>query len=141
MADWLVADSLVPHTDGTLAPMYAAATAGQLAMPHCGACRQALELEQLRCDACGGTDIAWLPVDASGTIHSVTIVHRREPGLIVANEPYVVVDVELASGHRLVMTTDRPTTTSPAIGDPARIVFRDVAGVPVPSLSTAEEMP
>jgi uncharacterized OB-fold protein len=141
MADWLVADSLAPNTEGTLAPMYAAATADQLAMPHCGACRQALELEQLRCDTCGAADIAWLPVDPAGTIHSVTTVHRLEPGLIVTNEPYVVVDVELASGHRLVMTADRPTATPPAIGDPARIVFRDVAGVPVPSLSTAEELP
>ena len=141
MADWLVDDSLAPHTDGTLAPMYAAATAGRLVMPHCGACGQPLELEQLRCDACGADGLAWLTVDAYGTIHSVTTVHRREPGLIAATEPYVVVDVELASGHRLVMTTDRPTATSPQIGAPARIVFRDVAGVPVPSLSTAEELP
>ena len=141
MADWLVDDSLAPHTDGTLAPMYAAATAGQLALPHCRACGQPLELEQLRCDACGADDVAWLRVDPSGTIHSVTTVHRREPGLIVATGPYHVVDVELASGHRLVMTTDRPTATTPAIGDPARIVFRDVAGVPVPSLTTAEELP
>jgi uncharacterized OB-fold protein len=121
--------------------MYAAAAAGELAMPHCAACDQPLELEQLRCDACGAADVAWLRVDPHGTIHSVTTVHRREPGLIVATEPYHVVDVELASGHRLVMTTDRPTATPPAIGDAARVVFRDVFGVPVPSLRSPEELP
>ena len=140
MADWLVDDSLAPHTDGPLAPMYAAARAGELAMPSCNACHQPLELEQLRCDACGAADVAWLGVDPHGTIHSITTVHRREPGLILATAPYHVVDVELASGHRLVMTTDRPTATPPAIGDAARIVFRDVAGVPVPSLSVPEEL-
>jgi uncharacterized OB-fold protein len=140
MADWLVDDSLAPHTDGTLAPMFAAATAGELAMPYCNACDQPLELEQLRCDACGAADVAWLGVDPRGTIHSITTVHRREPGLILATAPYHVVDVELASGHRLVMTTDRPIATPPAIGDAARIVFRDVGGVPVPSLSVPEEL-
>lgn len=136
MTDWLVDDALAPSTGGTLAPLYAAAARGELALPHCGACGLALELEQLRCDACGATAVEWRAVDPNGTVHSATTVHRREAGLIRATEPYHIADVELTSGHRLLMTTDRPTSTAPAIGDPARIVFRTVGGVAVPALAT-----
>lgn len=136
MTDWLVDDSLAPVADGALAPLFAAAADGVLALPHCAACGTPLELDQYRCDACAGTDVDWRAVPPSGTVHAVTTVHRREPGLIRATGPYHLADVELASGHRLIVTTDRPTTTSPAIGDAATIVFRQVGGVAVPALAT-----
>jgi phenylpropionate dioxygenase-like ring-hydroxylating dioxygenase large terminal subunit len=31
-------------------------------------------------------------------VHAATLVHRREPGLIIAVQPYPVIDVELTSG-------------------------------------------
>lgn len=135
MTDWLAADSLAPNTAGSLAPLYEAAARGELALPHCAACRLASELEQLRCDRCGATGIDWLRVEPKGSVHSVTTVHRREPGLILAEAPYHVVDVELTSGHRLLMATEGPTAISPRIGDDVTIVFRHVGGVAVPALA------
>jgi len=78
----------------------------------CAACGMPLELEQYVCDACGASaEIGtlgreWRDVPLAGTVHTATLVHRREPGLIVATGPYPVIDIELASGHRLVLTTD-----------------------------------
>lgn len=138
MSDWLVDDSLAPATSGALAPLYEAAERGELALPHCGSCTEPLELEQSRCDRCGSTDVAWRTVAPTGTVHSVTTVHRRERSLIVADQPYHVVDVELASGHRLLMTTVGPTRDAPRIGDPAHVEFRHVGGVPLPALSTTD---
>lgn len=135
MTDWLVSDSLAPSTDGALAPLYEAAGQGELAVPFCGACNTPLELEQLRCDICGSAAVTWRVVERRGTVHSVTTVHRREPGLIVAVVPYHVIDVELVSGHRLLMTTSAPIDRSPAIGDPAEITFRRVAGRAIPALA------
>lgn len=135
MADWLVDDSLAPSTHGALAPLYEAARRGELALPHCGGCGQPLELDQHRCDACASTAVEWHVVEPTGAVHSATTVHRLEPGLILTSDPYHVVDVELASGHRLIMTTDRPTASPPAIGDVARVVFRLVGDVAVPSLA------
>jgi uncharacterized OB-fold protein len=73
-------------------------------------------------------------------------VHRREPGLIVADAPYPVIDVELASGHRLVLTTTQACPHAPAIGAPVEIAFRTVGAVAVPAVSllpppTGEDMP
>lgn len=133
--DWLVDDSLAPNPEGALAPLYEAAGRGELALPHCAACAVALELDQLRCDVCGATEIAWRVVQPTGSVHSSTTVHRREPGLIRTPDPYHLVDVELDSGHRLLVTTAQPTSAAPAIGAPARVVFRTVAGVAVPALA------
>ena len=138
MTDWLVDEALAPAVEGPLAPLYAAAVQGSLALPHCDRCSQPLELEQVRCDSCATTEIAWRTVEPEGTVHAATTVHRREPGLIVATQPYHVVDIELSSGHRLLMSTSGPTATPPAIGDHARIMFRHVGGVPVPAMAVAD---
>ena len=59
MTDWLVPDSLAPNTEGALAPLYAAAAAAELSLPHCAGCERPLELDQTRCDACGSEHVEW----------------------------------------------------------------------------------
>ena len=133
-SDWLVADSLAPTADAPpLDQLYAAAAEGTLVLPFCPACDLPMELEQEVCDGCLRVGAAWRAVEPSGAVHSSTLVHRREPGLIVANHPYPIVDVELSSGHRLVMTTIDPTDAAPAIGSAVTVDFRRVGGVAVPA--------
>jgi uncharacterized protein len=139
--DWLAAPELAPEAaDPVMAPVYEAAARGALALPFCAACATPLELEQYVCDACGaGAEIGtagreWRDVQLAGTVHAATLVHRREPGLIVATVPYPVIDVELASGHRLVLTTAAPSGQVPDVGAPVEIAFRAVGGVTLPAV-------
>jgi uncharacterized protein len=139
--DWLVAPDLAPDAaDPVMAPVYEAAARGALALPFCAACSTPLELEQYVCDACGASaEIGtagreWRDVPLAGTVHTATLVHRREPGLIVATGPYPVIDVELASGHRLVLTTATPSGQAPDIGAPVEIAFRTVGAVNLPAI-------
>jgi uncharacterized OB-fold protein len=134
VSDWLVVDGLAPATGGALASLYEAGAAGVLVMPFCSRCGQPLELEQSVCDACGA-GVDWRPVEPAGVVHAVTTVHRREPGLVRVETPYHVVDVELQSGHRVVMTTQQPVDNPPAIGDPVLVAFRTVGGVAVPAVA------
>jgi len=143
--DWLVAPDLAPEAaDAAMAPVYAAAAGGALALPFCAACSAPLELEQYVCDRCGadaGVGTAgreWRDVSLAGTVHTATLVRRREPGLILATGPYPVIDVELASGHRLVLTTDAPSGQVPDIGTPVEIAFRTVGGVKLPAVRAAQ---
>jgi uncharacterized protein len=138
MTDWLVDASLEPVVAGVLEPMYRAAARGELQMPFCATCDAVVELGQVRCDLCGATATQWREVAPTGTIHSATTVHRLEQGLVLATEPYPVVDVELSSGHRIIMTTVSPCSDSPRIGDPATIVFRTVGTVAIPSLAVPD---
>lgn len=139
--DWLVAPELAPDAaDPVMAPVYAAAARGALALPFCAACGTPLELEQYVCDACGASAEVgtpgrqWRDVPLAGTVHATTLVHRREPGLIVAPAPYPVVDVELDSGHRLVLTTATPSGQAPEIGTLVEIAFRTVGDVTLPAV-------
>lgn len=86
-----------------------------------------------------GGDRSWRAVAPHGTVHAATLMHRREPGLVHARGPYPIVDVELDSGHRLVMTTARPTDTAPRIGTAVHIAFRRLGDVVIPAIDTLEE--
>jgi len=134
--DWLLADELAPAITGTLAPLYEHARSGQLVMPFCTACTAPLELEQTVCDRCGAP-ATWQVVEPAGTVHTATTVHRREPELVRTDQPYHVIDVELHSGHRVIMTTNAPVDRAPAIGQPVDVVFRQVGTVTLPAVSSS----
>jgi uncharacterized protein len=138
--DWLLDPSLAPLTAGDrLTPLYEAANRGELALPFCDGCDQPLELEQEVCDHCGSADAGWRTVELVGTVHTATLMHRREPGLVRTSNPYPIVDVELASGHRMVMTTAFPTDTTPSIGSLIRIGFRRLGDAAIPAIDTLED--
>jgi len=53
--------------------------------------------------------------------------------------PYPIVDVELSSGHRMVMTTVQPADTAPPIGTAVRIGFRHLGDVAIPAIDILED--
>lgn len=132
--DWLLDDGVAPGgKDDPLAPLYEGSARGELVLPFCGSCHLPLDLEQLVCDGCGSFECAWSVAEPLGTVHSVTVMHRVEPGLVHADGPYPIVDVELADGHRLIMTTLESTSVPPTIGDTVRVAFRYLGGVAIPA--------
>ncbi|CAN5811589.1 hypothetical protein BH10ACT9_BH10ACT9_05760 [soil metagenome] len=138
--DWLLDAALSPAGDDTaLGPLYAAARRGQLALPFCSACGLAMDLEQCLCDGCGSDQLDWRAVETRGVVHCATLVHRREPGLVRTDAPYPVVDVELTSGHRLIVTTVLPSRSAPSIGTPVRIGFRNLGGRALPALNIPQQ--
>jgi uncharacterized OB-fold protein len=140
LEDWLLDRSLAPDSeDLVLAPLYRAAARNELALPFCAACEYPLELDQEVCDHCGGNETDWRTVELSGTVHAATLMHRRERGLVHASDPYPIVDVELTSGHRLVMTTVQPAAAAPTIGAGVRVGFRRLGDVSIPAINTLED--
>ena len=138
--DWLLDSALAPTADDDLlAPLYRAAARNELAMPFCAACALPLELDQEVCDGCGHSERDWRTVDPRGTVHTATLMHRREPGLVRGGVPYPIIDVELTSGHRIVMTTVQPTDTAPPIGTAVRIGFRRLGDVAIPAVDNLED--
>jgi uncharacterized OB-fold protein len=137
--DWLVDAALAPDVDDDIGPLYEAAARGELALPFCAACALPLELEQQICDRCGSARRHWAPVEPVGVVHSSTLMHRREPGLVHAEHPYPIVDVELVSGHRLVMTTATPRDRAPRIGTAVHVGFRRLGHVVIPAIDTWED--
>ena len=140
LEDWLLDPTLAPDSeDAVLAPLYLAAARNELALPFCAGCSWPLELDQEVCDQCGGHESDWRTVEPNGTVHTATLMHRRERGLVHASAPYPIVDVELTSGHRLIVTTVQPSTATPAIGSIVRIGFRRLGDVSIPAIDTLED--
>ncbi len=140
LEDWLLDPALAPAVDDdSLAPLYRAASRNELALPFCAACGIPLELDQEVCDVCGGAEHDWRTVDPRGTVHAATLMHRCEPGLVHAQSPYPIVDVELSSGHRIVMTTAQPSHVAPDIGATVHIGFRLLGDVAIPAIDTLED--
>jgi uncharacterized OB-fold protein len=138
--DWLLDAALSPDGDDpALGPLYRAAERGELALPFCSACGLALGLEQCLCDGCGSDLVVWRPVETRGVVHCATLVHRCEPGLVRADGPYPVVDVELVGGHRLILTTVLPSRSAPAIGSPVQIGFRNLGGRALPAVNFSQQ--
>lgn len=138
--DWLIEMALAPDADDQLIrPLYQAAAEGELRLPYCADCGLPLELEQQVCDRCGCRQRHWVPVEPIGVVHSSTLMHRREAGLIRAEHPYPIVDVELTSGHRIVMTTTAPRRRAPSIGAAVRIGYRRLGHVAIPAIDTWED--
>jgi uncharacterized OB-fold protein len=138
-ADWLLDPVLSPDVhDEAMRPLYEAAGRGELAMPFCAECELALELEQDVCDGCGARNRCWRRVDRRGVVHTATVMHRREPGLVHADSAYPIVDVELSSGHRIVMTTTAPSHTAPPIGSEVRVGFRRLGEAAIPAIDNSE---
>ncbi|MDV6976955.1 Zn-ribbon domain-containing OB-fold protein [Mycobacterium intracellulare] len=138
--DWLLDSALAPAADDDmLAPLYRAAARNELALPFCAACALPLELDQEVCDQCGNAEQDWRTVDPRGTVHATTLMHRREGGLVRSVAPYPIVDVELTSGHRIVMTTVQPADTAPPIGTAVRIGFRHLGDIAIPAIDILED--
>lgn len=137
--DWLLDPALAPDVEhDPIRPLYDAAARGELALPFCSSCDLALELEQHVCDGCGGATRTWRDVERRGVVHSSTMMHRREPGLIRTDDPYPIIDVEVSSGHRIVMTTAAPSSSAPPIGASVRIAFRTLGAVSIPAAQILE---
>lgn len=138
--DWLLDSALAPAADDdVLAPLYGAASRNELVLPFCAACALPLELDQEVCDSCGNAESDWRTVDPRGIVHAATLMHRYEPGLVRGGVPYPIVDVELTSGHRIVMTTVQPANTAPPIGTAVRIGFRRLGDVAIPAIDILED--
>ncbi|TCN53673.1 acyl-CoA-associated DUF35 OB-fold domain-containing protein [Rhodococcus sp. SMB37] len=132
--DWLLHDELSPDVDNDpLAPMYEGSARGELVLPFCTSCLLPLDLEQPVCDGCGSLECVWRVVAPVGTVHSSTVMHRAEPGLVRIDDPYPIIDVELASGHRLIMTTLESTQLPLPIDAPVRVAFRNLGKIAVPA--------
>jgi uncharacterized OB-fold protein len=145
LQDWLLDATLAPAVDSDpLAPLYLAAARNDLALPFCAGCTRPLELDQDVCDHCASTERDWHTVEPQGVVHAATLMYRREPGLVHAKAPYPIVDVEMDSGHRLMMTTTQPADTAPLIGARVRVGFRRLGDVAIPAIQnmidTMEDM-
>jgi uncharacterized OB-fold protein len=140
-ADWLLLDSAAPSAEEPLTKFLAGTADGELVLPFCGS-GHPLDLDQLECEreGCPGGPRQWREVSRTGTVIASIVMHRLEKSFIAATAPYPVLEVELDSGHRLYVSTDRHTRSVvfPA-GEIVDIAFVRVGETSIPRIALTEK--
>jgi uncharacterized OB-fold protein len=89
-----MAGAASPFTDGV--------AAGVLRYQRCADCGQAITGQRFACTACGSTRLAWHDGAGTGTVWSVSTVHRAPTDAWRAEAPYTLVLVTLDEGPRVM---------------------------------------
>lgn len=88
--------------DAGMSPFAQGLAAGVLRYQRCGACGQALTGQRHACTACGSVQLAWCDAAGTGTVFSVSTVHRAPTDAWRALAPYTLVLVDLDEGPRVM---------------------------------------
>ena len=97
-----------------------------LVLPYCRDCGTYTYYPRAVCQKCMSRNLEWRPVSGEGTVYSYTIIRSPQPAFRDM-APYVVANVELREGARMManVLTDDPDSVH--IGMPVKIVFVPVA--------------
>ncbi|MDE2007772.1 MAG: OB-fold domain-containing protein [Rhodospirillales bacterium] len=112
----------LPKPDPLLAPFWAAARAGHLALPVCRACGHAHFPPGPVCPACLAPDIEWRAASGAGTLESWIAMHRAYWDGFRDDLPYPVGLVRLTEGPLLVSNLVGDLSGA-RLGAPVRAVF------------------
>lgn len=82
-------------------PFWDATRERRLVVQWCLDCDRAVFYPRERCPGCFGERLEWRPCRGTGTVYSFTVDHLS-PDPAGGEEPFAVVLVELAEGHRML---------------------------------------
>lgn len=132
---------LRPLVDADGAPYFEYAARGELRIPACARCGEALFPPRPMCPHCQGTEFEWKRMSGRGHVWSFAVPHPPLLPDYAALAPYPVVVVELAEDRRLRLVGNLVASAGadlnsvdPAtieIGQPVRAVFRELEGLHV----------
>ena len=134
--------AVVPERTELTAPYWDAAREGCLVVQECQSCREIWHPPLLRCPHCHSADLGWRPVSGDGTVYTYTVVRHPTHYAFAGQIPYTLALVALAEGPRLVTALVSVEPGEVRVGQPVRVVFREVAdGVALPYFEPAAGRP
>ena len=83
-------------------PYWDGLQAGRLLIQCCAACGRWRHYPRPLCPACQSPDHDWLPVSATGTVHSWTVLHQSALPELAGLLPLILLTVALPEGVRLL---------------------------------------
>jgi hypothetical protein len=100
----------------------------------CGGCGAYRYPARERCDVCWSTDTEWAEASGVGTLFSWTVFHQVYHPAFAGRVPYVVAQVDLAEGPRILSTVEECDPAELRAEMPLRVAFRrlsDEVALPV----------
>lgn len=101
-----------------------AATRGELRVPVCPNCRQAIWHPRSVCPRCLETNLESTVLTGAGTLRSWGVVHRSQVENLQADTPFAIGLIELDEGPLMIARTSDDLRT----GDRVGVTFREIGG-------------
>lgn len=139
----MATDFLVPDVDDPeTRPFWQGAAARHLLVQRCAACGLRRMPPRPMCPACQSLKVVWEPTSGRGTVWSFVAPHPPLLPAYAEVAPYNVVVVALDEdpkvrfvGNLFESAAEGANSVEPTsirIGEPVRVIFREVAGVTLP---------
>jgi len=99
----------------------------KLLVQHCHACGANIFYPRRECPDCWSEDLGWVESSGRGTVYAFSITYEGVEAMFVEDLPIVLAWVDLPEGIRMQTNLIDCDPDSVAIGQPVRVVFRDVS--------------
>jgi uncharacterized OB-fold protein len=112
--------------------------AESLKLPYCLDCHTFNYYPHAVCVRCMSTNLEYRPVSGRGTVYTYTVIRSPQPAF-KGLEPYVVANVELDEGVRMMANVLTDDVDSIGIGTKVRLVYQEIApGHKLPQFEPAD---
>lgn len=91
----------LPEPDESNLPYFEGAKAGKLRLQRCTDCGHWMFPVRRRCQACGGTALAWADASGRGTVYTHALLRREYHPRHTGHLPVVMAQVDLDEGVRI----------------------------------------
>ena len=95
-------------------------------IPRCRTCGKPHFYPHALCPNCMSPDLEYIPVSGRGTVYTYTVIRSPQPAF-KGLEPYVVANVELEEGVRMMANVLTDDADSVGIGTKVRLVYQELA--------------
>ena len=116
----------LPDITALTQPFWDGTKAHQLRIQRCDDCGTFRFIPREVCPQCASVNATWTPVSGKGTLYTYSIVYRAPNPAFQADVPYVVAQVLLAEGPRIMSHLVGCPLDQVRVGMPVEVFFEDV---------------
>lgn len=99
---------------------------GKLLIQRCTSCGRQQHFPSVICRTCQSTSLEWREAAGTGTVHTLTVVHRAPSAAFASLVPYVLALVDLDEGVRMMANIVHAAPDAVSIGLRVRVVFESL---------------
>jgi uncharacterized protein len=118
----------LPKPDPLTKPFWDSVKAHAMQLQRCDVCGRFVYYPRPLCPHCYSDTLTWTPVSGQGVVYAFTIPHRNPNRAFEPDAPYVVAQIELAEGAKIIsnLVEVEPTPEAVKVGMPVEVVYDDV---------------
>lgn len=116
---------IVPVPTAETQEFWAGCARRELLLQQCQSCSKVQFYPRVLCGSCGHRELAWIRASGRGTVRSFSVVRRPVSTAYAAEEPFVLILVELDEGPTMMSTLADCAPEQASVGMRVTVAFED----------------